>query len=356
MARDGLTYADAGVDIRAGDEVVRRIAGHVRRTHGPRVLDSHGGFAGSFRLDYREHLFRRNFREPVLVACTDSVGSKVLLASQCGVFHTVGQDCVAMCVNDLVVQGAEPLFFVDYVGIHKDIPARVAEIVAGVADGCQIADCSLISGETAALPDLYRKDEFDLVGFSVGVCESKRMIDPARIEAGDVILGLASSGPHSNGYTLLRAIVRRKRLDLDRVYPAADGQRTLGEVLLAPTRIYVRSVVRVIQRYRVKRPVRGMAHITGGGLPNNVNRGLPAHLNARINRRAWKVPEVFRYFQEQGKISDDEMYRVFNMGIGFVMIVRPHFAEAIRHMLTRSGECVSVLGKIIRGTGRVSMR
>ena len=348
-----MTYAEAGVDIAAGDDVVRMIAGHLRRTHGPRVLGRHGAFAGCFRLDYNEKLFRRNFAEPVLVACTDSVGSKVLLASKLGVYDTVGQDCVAMNVNDLIVQGAEPLFFVDYIGIHQDIPQRVAQIVKGVADGCQIADCSLISGETAALKDVYGPDEFDLVGFAVGVCERHRLIDGAQIETGDVILGLAASGVHSNGFTLVRAIIGERQLDLDRVYPELDEARTLGQVLLTPTRIYVRPVVSVLHGYRVKRPVRGMAHITGGGLPNNVNRALGSHLNAKIDRRTWQAGAVFRFLQEKGNVDDQEMFRVFNMGIGFVLIVRPHFAESIHDALTRSGEKVAVLGRIVRGTGRV---
>ena len=348
-----MTYAEAGVDIATGDDVVRQIAGHVRRTHGPRVLGRHGAFAGCFRLDFNEKLFRRNFAEPVLVACTDSVGSKVLLASKLGVYDTVGQDCVAMNVNDLIVQGAEPLFFVDYIGIHQDLPRRVAQIVKGIADGCQIAGCSLISGETAALKDLYGKDEFDLVGFAVGVCERQRLIDEGRVEAGDVILGLAASGVHSNGFTLVRAIIDKKKLDLERTYPELDERQPLGDVLLTPTRIYVKAVVSVLRRYRVKRPVRGMAHITGGGLANNVNRALGSHLNAKIHRSSWQAGPVFGFLQRHGNVDEQEMFRVFNMGIGYVLIVRPHFAESIQHELKRAGETVAVLGRIERGTGRV---
>ena len=348
-----MTYAKAGVDIAMGDEVVRQIAGYVRQTHGPRVLGKHGGFAGCFRLDYNEKLFRRNYREPVLFACTDSVGSKVLLASRVGRYDTVGQDCVAMNVNDLIVQGAEPLFFVDYIGIHQDVPQRVAEIVKGVADGCQIAGCALISGETATLPDLYDTDEFDLVGFAVGVCELHRVIEGSRIEPADVILGLAASGAHSNGFSLIRAIIRQKRLDLDRVYPQVDQQQSLGQVLLTPTRIYSKPIMSVLARYHVKRPVRSMAHITGGGLANNVNRVLGAHLNAKIDCRQWQVPPVFGFIQQQGDVAVDEMFRVFNMGIGYVLIVRPHFAESIRDQLRRAGQQVAVLGRIVRGTGRV---
>jgi len=356
MASKGLTYAQAGVDLKAGDQVVGQIAAHVRRTHGSRVLGRHGSFAGCFRLDYNEKLFRRNYADPVLVACTDGVGSKVLLASKMGVYDTVGQDCVAMNVNDLIVQGAEPLFFLDYIGIHEDAPQRVASIVKGVADGCKIANCSLISGETAALKDLYSQDEFDLVGFAVGVCELNRIIDGGQMEAGDVLLGLGASGVHSNGYSLVRAVIDHKQLDLAGVYAGLDEARPLGEVLLTPTRIYVRSVVSVLRRYRVKRPVRGMAHITGGGLPGNIERILGKNLNACIERKSWPVPPVFQFLQEQGSIDDEEMLRVFNMGIGYVLVVRPHFAESIRHHLERRGEEVFVLGKLESGTGRVVVR
>ena len=351
-----MTYAETGVDIAAGDDVVRQIAGHVRRTHGPRVLGGHGAFAGCFRLDYNEKLFRRNYCEPVLVACTDSVGSKVLLATKLGVYDTVGQDCVAMNVNDLIVGGAEPLFFVDYIGIHQDVPHRVAKIVKGVADGCQIAGCSLISGETAALKDLYGPDEFDLVGFAVGVCERRRMIEESHPEAGDVILGLAASGVHSNGFTLVRAIIRERQLELDRVYPELEDARPLGEILLTPTRIYVKPIVSVLRRYRVKRPIRGMAHITGGGLPNNVNRALGSHLNARIDRNSWQAGAIYGFLQKHGDIDEQEMFRVFNMGIGYVLIVRPHFAESIQHALRRSGEQVCVLGRVEPGSGRVVLQ
>lgn len=351
-----MTYAAAGVDLQSGDEVVEAISHHVRRTHSPRVLGSFGGFAGCFRLDYEEALFRRHFKDPILASCTDGVGSKVLLATKMKVFDTVGQDCVAMNVNDLIVGGAEPLFFVDYIGIHRDHPKRVAQIVKGVADGCRLADCALISGETAALPDLYEKDHFDLVGFTVGVCERHRLVDGRKITAGDMILGLASNGVHSNGYTLVRAVMRRRRLDLQRIYRDLDEHHSLGQVLLAPTRIYVRSVMAAIRKYRVKAPIRGMAHITGGGLPGNVNRVLGSHLNANIRCQSWEVPPVFRFLQARGNIDEQEMYRVFNMGIGYVLIVRPHFADSIKHLLQRQGEHVSVIGRVARGTGRVVLK
>ena len=366
--RRPLTYADSGVDIEAGDEMVGLIERHMRRTYGPRVMGKHGAFAGLFRLDYNEKLFRRNYRDPVLVACTDGVGSKVKLAVELGVYDTVGIDCVAMNVNDMLVQGAEPLLFLDYIGTHKLDPARMADIVKGVADGCELADCALLGGETAELPDLYAAGDFDLAGFSVGVVELRRAIDPARVEPGDVILGLASSGVHSNGFSLVRAIIREAGLDLNQSYPELheggegsegsegdEGVKTLGRVLLEPTRIYVRSVVRLLRSYRVKQVVSGMAHITGGGLVGNVPRVLGANVDAKIDAEAWPRPAIFRFLQERGHVDEAEMWRVFNMGIGYVLIVRPHFAQAVAARLTRSGETVHTLGRIVKGRGRVKM-
>lgn len=356
-ARRPLTYADSGVDIEAGDEMVGLIEHHMRRTYGPRVMGKHGAFAGLFRLDYNEKLFRRNYRDPVLVACTDGVGSKVKLAVELGVYDTVGIDCVAMNVNDMLVQGAEPLLFLDYIGTHRLDPARMAGIVKGVADGCELADCALLGGETAELPDLYAEGDFDLAGFSVGVVELKRAIDPARVEPGDVILGLASSGVHSNGYSLVRAILREAKLDLkvayDELKEEEGGEATLGRVLLTPTRIYVRSIVALLRAYKVKQVVSGMAHITGGGLVGNVPRVLHDGVDAKIDARAWTRPAVFRFLQERGNVDEAEMWRVFNMGIGYVLIVRPHFADAVARRLERSGEMVYRLGEVVKGKGRV---
>jgi len=350
--RGGLTYADSGVDIDAGDEAASRILGHLRRTHGPRVIPNPGGFAGLFRLDYNEQLFKRNYRDPVLVACTDGVGSKVKLAVQMGVHDTVGIDLVAMSINDMLVQGAEPLFFLDYIGVHRVDPAQIEAIVRGVAAGCEEAGCALLGGETAELPDLYDEGEYDLAGFGVGVVELARAIDPTRVEAGDVVLGLASSGVHSNGYSLVRRIVRSRRLRLDRVYPDLDEGRTLGEVLLTPTRIYARSIVRLQRAYRVKKVISGMAHITGGGLSGNLRRSLHDRVDAVI-RPVWDVPPVFRFLQEQGRVDDAEMERVFNMGIGYCLIVRPAFRDSVRRRLERLGERVWEIGRIVRGRGRV---
>lgn len=351
--KKGLTYAQVGVDIAAGDRVVELIKGHLKRTYGPRVLGAHGGFAGCFRLDFNEKLFQRNYRDPVLIACTDSVGTKALLAATMGVHDTIGQDCVAMNVNDLIVQGAEPLFFLDYVGIHKALPDQIQAIVAGVADGCERAGCALIGGETCEMPEVYKPGDYDLVGFALGVSELNRMVDGQRVEEGDLVLGMASSGVHANGYTLVRTIVRQAGLDLDKVYPELNDARPLGQLLLEPTRIYARQIVAVLRQYKVKKVINGMAHITGGGLGGNVNRALPSDLNARISRKAWSVPPVFDFLQKHGEVDDEEMFRVFNMGIGFVLIIRPHFCGAIAARLKRCGQRVFLLGRITPGTGRL---
>ena len=357
-----MTYAQSGVSIEAGDAMVGRIQQHLRKTHGPRVLGKHGAFAGMFRLDYNEKLFQRNYKDPVLVSCTDGVGTKVLLAIQLGVHDTIGQDCVAMNVNDMIVQGAEPLFFLDYIGTHRVDPGHMEQIVKGVAGGCRLADCALIGGETAEMPDVYSRGDYDLAGFSVGVVELRRIVEgDERVEAGDVVLGLGSSGIHSNGYTLVRAIVKRAKLDLDKIYPEledetaaeAGGGRTLGQHLLEPTRIYVRPIVSLLRQYKVKRPVSGMAHITGGGLPGNLNRALPGDLDARLSRGSWEVPPLFRFLQRHGQVDEAEMLRVFNMGVGYTLIVRPHFADAVVDKLRRAGERVFRLGQIVPGRGEV---
>jgi phosphoribosylformylglycinamidine cyclo-ligase len=357
-----LTYAQAGVDIDAGDRLVGLIGRMLRRTHGPRVLGEHGAFAGMFRLDYNEKLFKRNYRDPVLVACTDGVGTKVKLAIEMGICDTVGIDCVAMNVNDLIVQGAEPLFFLDYLGLHRQIPEQTASIIRGVARGCEIAECALIGGECAEMPDIYAEGDFDLAGFAVGVVELPRAIDPMRVENGDIVIGLASDGIHSNGYTLVRKIIDRAGLDLDRRYPElaayvdADGApQTLGRILLTPTRIYARPIVKVLRHYRVKKVISGMAHITGGGLPGNVNRALPDDVDAKISLDAWDVPPIFPFLQKHGNIEEDEMFRVFNMGVGYVLIVRPAFADSIVRQLNRRGERAFVLGKIMKGKGNVRL-
>lgn len=347
-----LTYAASGVDIEAGDRVVDLIKPIVRRTYGPRVIGRHGAFAGMFRLDYNEKLFRRNFKDPVLVACTDGVGTKVKLACDLKVYDTVGIDCVAMNVNDLIVQGAEPLIFLDYLGLHKIIPEQTASIIDGVAKGCELAGCALVGGECAEMPDIYQPGDFDIAGFAVGVVELSRAMDPMRVEKGDVIVALGASGVHSNGYSLVRKIVATRKLKLERSY-AELGQQTLGEVLLTPTRIYARSIVRLLASYQRKKVVSGMAHITGSGIPGNVCRALPEKLDARIELRSWSVPPVFGFLQRHGDVETKEMFDVFNMGIGYTLIVRPTFADSVVRKLRRAGEQAWIAGEVVKGSGQV---
>jgi len=351
-----VSYAESGVSIDAADAALERIYSYAASTFGPRVMADKNAFAGMFRLDYDERLFKKNYKEPVLVACTDGVGSKVQLAAAAGKLDSVGIDLVAMNVNDMLVQGAEPLFFLDYLGVNKLEPAVVAELVKGVAAGCRLADCALIGGETAEMPDTYAKGDFDMAGFAVGVVERRRIITGRNVRKGDVILGLASSGVHSNGYTLVRNICfKRHGMKLtDR--PAELDGATLGEALLEPTRIYVRPIVKLLGQYKVKRVVHAMAHITGGGLVGNIPRVLPGDCNAVIRKSAWPVPPVLAFLQAKGPVEEAEMFRVFNMGIGFVLVVAQDFADSIARKLTRYGEKVYRIGRITGGTGKVVLK
>lgn len=351
-----LTYQATGVSIDANDQMVEQIESYVADTFGPRVLELKGGFAGLFRLEYDEKLFKKNYRNPVLVACTDGVGSKVQLASKMKKFDTVGIDLVAMSVNDMLVQGAEPLFFLDYIAVHKLAPSQIAEMVKGVAAGCKKADCALIGGETAEMPDTYKKGDFDMAGFAVGIVERKKIITGRTIRKGDVILGLASSGLHSNGYSLVRNICFKKhKMKMAESINELDGA-TLGDVLLEPTRIYTQPIVRLLGRYKVKKIVHGMAHITGGGLVGNIPRVLPKDCDAVLKKSSWPVPPIFAFLQEKGPVDEAEMFRVFNMGIGFVLIVAEDFADSIQNKLTRYGEKAYRIGRITTGTGRVVLK
>lgn len=347
------TYASAGVSLDAADEFVGRIGPSVRRTYGPRVLPSHGGFAGLFRLDYDENLFKQNYRDPVLVACTDGVGSKLLVAIKSGRLATIGIDLVAMNVNDLLCCGAEPLFFLDYVAVHKLDPEKVAQIISGIVVGCEQAGCALLGGETAEMPALYRKRHFDLAGFAVGVVERPRMITADDVKAGDQLIGLPSSGLHSNGYALARTLLLQ-----DAGYRLNETVRALDEplvdTLLRPTRIYVRPVLDVLRQYRQRVMITGMAHITGGGLPGNVARLLPDDCDAIIRRGSWSVPPIFGLLERHG-VAEEELYRVFNMGIGYVLAVRPKSAAAVVRRLERAGEQAEVIGRVKRGRGRVEI-
>jgi len=351
-----VSYEQAGVNIDANDEMVERIQSSLTSTFGPRVIALPGGFAGLFRLDYDEKLFKKNYKNPVLVACTDGVGSKVQLAAKARKFDTVGIDLVAMSVNDMLVLGAEPLFFLDYVALHTLEPALVAELVKGIAVGCRMADCALLGGETAEMPDTYRKGDFDLAGFAVGVVERDKTITGTQVRPGDVILGLRSSGLHSNGYALARKICfKQAGLKMTDVLDELDGT-TVGEALLTPTRIYVQPIVKLLTRYRVKRVVHAMAHITGGGLVGNVPRVLPSDCNAIIKKSSWPRPKIFPFLQKTGPVEEAEMFRVFNMGIGYVLIVAADFADSIARSLERWGEKVNRIGTVTAGSGKVVLK
>lgn len=335
----GYSYRDAGVNIEAGNEAVERIKPVVRNTMRPEVLGGIGGFAGLFHLDLKK------YSDPVLVSGTDGVGTKLRLAFETGCHNTIGQDGVAMCVNDILVQGAEPLFFLDYLAVGKVEPARIAEIVSGVAQGCQLAGCTLIGGETAEMPGFYQEDEYDIAGFTVGVVNRDQLIDGSQIGEGDVLIGLPSSGVHSNGFSLVRKVFQD--YSWDTVFPELDAP--LGEVLLRPTLIYVPAVLPILRA----KPglVLGMAHITGGGLTENIPRVLPAGLGVAIDQGNWEVPSIFRLIQRLGGIGPEEMLRTFNMGVGFVLIVRRENLTAVREQLTANDQDSFVLGEVIRGQG-----
>ncbi len=351
-----VTYAGSGVDIDASDRMEELIFPHVASTFSPRVMKLKGGFAGLFRLDYDERLFKKNYKNPLLVACTDGVGSKVQIAAAMKKYDTVGIDLVAMNVNDMLVLGAEPLFFLDYLALNKLVPETAAQLVKGIAKGCRIADCSLIGGETAEMPDTYKKDDFDMAGFAVGVVERKKIITPKSVRKGDVILGLASSGLHSNGYALARNICFKKNnFKLDDAAEGLEGL-TLGQVLLEPTRIYVRPIIRLLSQYKVKKVIHGMAHITGAGLPGNIPRVLPKNCDAALKKSSWPLPAIFKFLADKGPVEEEEMFRVFNMGIGFVLIVAEDFADSIKAKLTRYGEKVYKIGRITSGAGNVIIK
>ncbi len=327
----GLSYRDAGVDIDAGDALVDRIKPFAKRTMREGVMAGIGGFGALFELS-------KKYQEPVLVSGTDGVGTKLKLAFQLNRHDTVGQDLVAMSVNDILVQGAEPLFFLDYFACGKLDVDTAATVIQGIARGCELSGCALIGGETAEMPSMYPDGEYDLAGFAVGAVEKRKIIDGTTIAPGDVVLGLASSGAHSNGYSLVRKIIEVAKPDLNADF---HGQR-LQDAIMAPTHIYVKPLLSLIETL----PVKGMAHITGGGLTENVPRVLPQNTTAVLQRDAWTLPPLFQWLQSQGRVADDEMHRVFNCGIGMVVIVAKEDAErAIRH-LQAAGEAVWQIGEI----------
>src|SRR5947209_9130416 len=344
-----VSYRDAGLDLDLYEQTLAGLPPLLRRTHSPRVLDGFGGFASLFSLDYNSRLFARNYRRPVLVTCTDGVGSKLKVAGLVGKHNTVGIDLVAMSVNDALCTGGEPLVFLDYLAMPKDDPQLTRDLVKGISDGCLEADCALVGGETAILPDFYQPGDYDLAGFCVGVVERAHIIDGRGIRPGDVVLGLASSGLHSNGYSLVRKIVfDHAGLKVSDFVPELG--RTVGEELLEPTRIYVRPIKRILEHYPVKRRVvRGLAHITGEGLAGNIPRVLPAGRRVFIRRGSWETPPVFGWLQRLGNIDQAEMDRVFNQGIGFVMIVSPYYVANIQSQLAEDRVVSHVIGEVREG-------
>lgn len=331
--RKSLTYRDAGVDIDAGDALVDRIKPHAKRTMRPGVMAGIGGFGALFEVP-------RGYREPVLVSGTDGVGTKLKLAFQWKRHDTIGIDLVAMSVNDILTLGAEPLFFLDYYACGKlDVPSA-ADVVKGIAAGCEMAGCALIGGETAEMPGMYPAGEYDLAGFAVGVVEKKKIINGRSIKPGDVVLGLASNGVHSNGYSLVRHILAQPGVKLT----SKIGGRALKDAILAPTRIYVKPVLQLMKKINVK----GLAHITGGGLVDNVPRVLGENLTAELRSDAWPLPPLFRWLQERGNVADSEMHRVFNCGIGMVLVVAEKDAKRAQALLEKAGERVWRIGAVRR--------
>ena len=327
-----LSYRDAGVDIDAGDRLVENIKPFAKRTMRPEVLGGIGGFGALVEIS-------KKYREPVLVSGTDGVGTKLKLAFELNRHDTVGIDLVGMSVNDILVQGAEPLFFLDYFACGKLDVAGATEGIKGIASGCEQAGCALIGGETAEMPGMYPAGEYDLAGFAVGVVEKANIISGANIKPGDAVIGLASNGAHSNGYSLVRKIIERNQPDLNAKF---DGERTLADCIMAPTRIYVKPLLALMQTLTVK----GMAHITGGGLLENVPRVLPENVVAQLDGKAWHTPKLFDWLREMGNVDQQEMYRTFNCGIGMVVIVGKGDADAALAQLNAAGERAAVIGTI----------
>lgn len=334
------TYRDAGVDIDAGDELVDRIKPLVRSTFRPEVLTDLGGFGGLFRLQAGK------YREPVLVSGTDGVGTKLKIAFMMDKHDTVGVDLVAMCVNDIAVSGAEPLFFLDYFATGKLSVSKAQEVVAGIAEGCRQAGCALIGGETAEMPSFYPDGEYDLAGFAVGAVDRPKIIDGRHIVSGDAVIGLASSGLHSNGYSLARRVLfEQAKLTVASCLPELDG--TLGEVLLTPTRIYAKQILALVDQF----PIKGIAHITGGGITENLPRVFPKCVRARIARSAWSVPPIFDVIGRLGQVDREEMYRVFNMGIGLILVVPSDALPGVLARATALGDRAWQIGEIVSSTG-----
>ena len=330
------SYQKSGVNLEAGYEVVSRIKPLVASTRRKGCMGGIGAFGGMFDLG------ELNYKNPVLVSGTDGVGTKLKLAFEMDKHDTVGIDAVAMCVNDILAQGAEPLIFLDYVAVGKNEPAVVEAIVAGVAEGCRQAGCALVGGETAEMPGMYSEGEYDIAGFSVGAAEKSDIIDSSKVACGNILIALPSSGVHSNGFSLVRKIIADNGLDLKKVYPELNSEKTLGEILLTPTTIYVRPVLELLKKVKVN----GIAHITGGGFYENIPRILPEGLMAEISLDSWKVPAVFRFLESKGNIPADEMFNVFNMGVGLVIALDADKADEALKALADAGQKPWILGKV----------
>ena len=337
-----ISYKDAGVDVEAGYEAVKLMKEHVKRTMRPEVLTEIGGFGGLFSLG-------KGYEEPVLVSGTDGVGTKLKIAFLRDKHDTVGIDCVAMCVNDIVCCGAEPLFFLDYIAVGKNYPEKVANIVKGVAEGCVQSGCALIGGETAEMPGFYPEDEYDVAGFAVGIVDRKKIIDGKKIKEGDVVIGLPSSGIHSNGYSLVRKLLAPDSKNINKIIPELGC--TLGEELLRPTKLYVKTILKLVKEHEIK----GIANITGGGFIENIPRIIPEGLRVKIEKDTWPVLPIFDLLQSAGEMTDRQAYNTFNMGIGMVVIVDRSKANTIISSLSDMGEKAYTIGEIIKGEAGVDI-
>lgn len=336
-------YKNAGVDIAAGNEAVERMKKHVKRTYRPEVMTDLGGFGALFGLN------KDKYDEPVLVSGTDGVGTKLKIAFAADRHDTIGIDAVAMCVNDIVVQGAEPLFFLDYLACDKVVPEKIEAIVAGIAEGCHQAGCALIGGETAEMPGMYSEGEYDIAGFTVGVADKAKLVTGADIAAGDTVIGLASSGVHSNGFSLVRKLLlEQEGYSLNDVLPELGAP--LADVLLAPTKIYVKPLLALLEQL----PVKGMAHITGGGFIENIPRVLPEGVDVEINYGSWPIQPIFGLMQDKGNVSNRDMFTTFNMGIGLVLVVSSADGERALELLKASGEEAYIIGKVTEGERKVT--
>jgi phosphoribosylformylglycinamidine cyclo-ligase len=358
--KSGMTYQDAGVNFETHNALVTGIFKSIRKTYSDRVLDVEDGYGGLFSLEHKPGVFKRNYRNPVLVACTDGVGTKLKLAFALNRHDTVGIDCVAMSVNDMLCMGAEPLFFLDYIATGRKDLSVLNPLIAGVTEGCLQSGCALLGGETAEMPGFYPEGEYDIAGFAVGVVDRNKVLKGDGIQPGDVILGIESSGLHSNGFSLVRRIVDAKRWKLEAHVPELG--RTLGEELLEPTRIYAGPILALLDTFKRKRIVEGLANITGGGFLENIPRILPKGCKAVIDTAAWQPLPIFDMLQEGGNVERDEMYRVFNMGIGMVVICRPELADKVTGILEGHRQkglkplVVHTIGEVRKGRKGVQLK